>query len=182
MISLIKLKINIQKIKNWPKSPNQLSQKLNEIKTNLREKGVVIERYKDEKGTRKIKIRKVSSISPYRQKLENQAHNLDNFFDDTLGDTKKVSSNENEKDQEKNNGFGRFDDIDDILHNDKRHDKLKKEETRILYCPYCDWFRTSQEKYYTNHVMNKHPGKLLYPNRILLESMSLKPKGNPWEN
>ena len=106
----------------------------------------------------------------------------DNNDQEIDGDTKKVSSNKNEKDQEQNNGFGRFDDVDDILHNDRRHDKLKKEETRILYCPYCDWFRTSQEKYYTNHVMNKHPGKLLYPNRILLESMSLKPKGNPWEN
>ena len=62
-----KLKINIQKIQSWPKSPNQLSRRLNEVKTNLREKGIEIERYKDEKGNRKIKIRKVSSISPYRQ-------------------------------------------------------------------------------------------------------------------
>ena len=66
-IAETKLKINIQKIKSWPKSPNQLSRRLNEIKTNLREKGIVIEKYKDEKGHRKIKIRKVSSISPYRQ-------------------------------------------------------------------------------------------------------------------
>ena len=66
-IAETKLKINIQKIKSWPKSPNQLSRKLNEAQTNLREKGIEIERYKDEKGHRKIKIRKVSSISPYRQ-------------------------------------------------------------------------------------------------------------------
>ena len=66
-IAETKLKINIQKIKSWPKSPNQLSRRLNEAQTNLREKGIVIERYKDEKGHRKIKICKVSSISPYRQ-------------------------------------------------------------------------------------------------------------------
>ena len=66
-IAETKLNINIPKIKSWPKSPNQLSRKLTEVKTTLREKGILIERYKDKKGNRKIKIRKVSSISPYRQ-------------------------------------------------------------------------------------------------------------------
>ena len=70
-----KLKINIQKIKSWPKSPNQLSRRLNEIKTNIREKGIVIEKYRDEKGHRKIKICKVLSTSPYRQELEDQEQN-----------------------------------------------------------------------------------------------------------
>ena len=98
-IAETKLKINIQKIKSWPKSPNQLSRRLNEVKTNLREKGIVIERYKDEKGHRKIKIRKVSSISPYRQELENQAQNPNKSLDDTLDDTKMVSSNNNDKNQ-----------------------------------------------------------------------------------
>ena len=37
---------------SWPNSPNQLSRRLNEVKSNLREKGIVIERYKDEKSTR----------------------------------------------------------------------------------------------------------------------------------
>ena len=54
------LKINIQRIKSYPKSPNYLSRRLNEIKTNLREKGIEIERYKDEKDNRLIKICKVS--------------------------------------------------------------------------------------------------------------------------
>ena len=115
-IAETKLKINIQKIKSWPKSPNQLSRRLTEVKTNLREKGIVIERYKDEKGHRKIKIRKVSSISPYRQELENQEQNPNKSLDDTLDDTKKVSSNNNNENQEQNNGFGRFDGVDDTLH------------------------------------------------------------------
>ena len=115
-IAETKLNINIQKIKSWPKSPNQLSRRLTEAQTNLREKGIVIERYKDEKGHRKIKIRKVSSISPYRQELENQEQNPNKSLDDTLDDTKIVSSNNKDKNQEQNNGFGRFDGVDDNLH------------------------------------------------------------------
>ena len=84
-IAETELKINIHKIKSWPKSPNSLSRKLNEIKTNLREKGIVIERYKDEKGNRLIKIRKISSISPYRQESQNQEQNHNKSLDDTFG-------------------------------------------------------------------------------------------------
>jgi hypothetical protein len=72
-IAETKLKISIQKIPSWPKSPNYLSRRLNEVKTNLREKGIVIERHKDEKDNRLIKIRKVSSIPSYRLEYENQA-------------------------------------------------------------------------------------------------------------
>ncbi len=115
-ITETKLKINIQKIKSWPKSPNQLSRKLNEAQTNLREKGIVIERYKDEKGHRKIKIRKVSSISPYRQESQNQEQNPNKSLDDALDDTKTVSSNNNCKNQEQKGSFGRFDGVDDTLH------------------------------------------------------------------
>lgn len=114
-IAETKLKINVQKISFWPKSPNHLSRRLNEIKTNLREKGIEIERYKDEKGHRKIKIRKVSSISTYRQESKNHAQNPGKSLDDILDDTKKVSSNQNEENYEQNNDFGRLDDKDDTL-------------------------------------------------------------------
>ena len=50
-------------------------------------KGIENERYKDKKGNRKIKIRKVSSISPYRQELKNQEQNLDKSLDDTFDNT-----------------------------------------------------------------------------------------------
>ena len=33
-----------------------------------------------------------------------------------MDDTKKVSSNKTDKNQEQNNGFGRFDGVDDTLH------------------------------------------------------------------
>ena len=79
-IAETKLKINIQRIKSWPKSPNQLSRRLTEAQTILREKGIVIERYKDEKGHRKIKIRKVSSISSSRQESQIHEQNLSNLW------------------------------------------------------------------------------------------------------
>jgi hypothetical protein len=87
-IALTKLNLNVSKIKSWPKSPNQLSRRLTEAQTTLREKGIIIERYKDEKGHRKIKICKVSSISPYRQELEKHEQNHIKSLDDTLDDTK----------------------------------------------------------------------------------------------
>ena len=37
-IAETKLKISIQKIRSWPKSPNYLSRRLNEVKTNLKRK------------------------------------------------------------------------------------------------------------------------------------------------
>lgn len=59
-IAIEVLNINIQKLKSWPKSPNYLSRRLNEIKTNLREKGIEIEKgIKDKKDNRLIIIRKV---------------------------------------------------------------------------------------------------------------------------
>ncbi|HEX2409386.1 MAG TPA: hypothetical protein VHJ38_19455 [Nitrososphaeraceae archaeon] len=143
-----KLKIDIKKIKSWPKSPNQLSRRLNEIKPNLREKGLVTERYKDEKGNRKIKIRKVSSISPYRQELENQEENHDKSLDGTLDDTKQVSSNNNNENQEQNNGFGRFDDVDGTLHSIYR----KYPNSDIWACEDCNF---TGDKWF----MHKHPCK-----------------------
>ena len=168
-----KLKINIQKIKNWPKSPNQLSRKLNEIKTNLREKGVVIERYKDEKGIRKIKICKVSSLSPYRQKLEHQEQKPNKFLDDILDDAKTVSSNNNTKNQEQNNVFGQLDSFDDDLHI-KVKEHLSK-EGKSLKCHHknCDNKEFYSLEAYNNHHHTKHPKQPMYPELSLIEMMGL---------
>ena len=132
-----KLNLNIQKIKAWPKSPNQLSRRLTEAQTVLREKGIEIERYKDEKGNRKIKIRRVSSISPYRQEPENQEQNPNKTLDDTLDDTKTVSSNNSNDNQEENNGFGRFDGVDDTLHI-KVREHLSKGKSLKCHHKNCD--------------------------------------------
>jgi hypothetical protein len=173
-----------------PKSPNQLSRRLNEVKTNLSEKGILIESYKDKKGNRKIKLRKVSSISPYRQESQNQAQNHIKSLDDTLDDTKKVSSNKNDKNYEQNNGFGRFDDVDDTLHN-FREKRIEDENNaddddannESLYeCYYCAKFTpTTDEVKYQAHVISSHPKKRVYPTLSELKEMRIKPKGKRWE-
>ena len=114
-IAETKLKISIQKIPSWPKSPNYLSRRLNEVKTNLREKGIVIERHKDEKDNRLIKIRKVSSIPSYRLEYENQAQNDSKTVDDTLDDTKSISSENKKENQAQKTDIRRYDDTDDTL-------------------------------------------------------------------
>jgi Bifunctional DNA primase/polymerase, N-terminal len=180
-IAETKLKINIQKIKSWPKSPNQLSRRLTEAQTILREKGIVIERFKDEKGHRKIKIRKISSISTYRQKLENQEQNHIKSLDDTLDDTFFVSSNKNDGNQEQNNGFGRFDDIDNTLHT-KVREHLANGKTLKCHHKSCvdKEYRSLDE--YTNHCFSRHPKQPMYPELSLIQMVDdLEPKGNPWE-
>ena len=174
-IAETKLKINIQKIKSWPKSPNQLSRRLTEAQTNLREKGIVIERYKDEKGHRKIKIRKVSSISPYRQKLENQEQNHNKSLDDTLDDTKKVSSNKNDENQEQNNGFGRFDDVDDTFHV-KVREHLAKGKSLKCHHKNCNDKEFHSLESYNNHCHSRHPKQPMYPELSLIQMMGFRTK------
>ena len=58
------LKINT-KSSSWPKTPNYLSRRLNEIRTNLREVGIIIDWSVDSsRKTRIIWIRKASPVSP----------------------------------------------------------------------------------------------------------------------
>jgi len=115
-IAETKLKISTQNIKSWPKSPNYLSRRLNEVKTNLREKGIIIERYKDEKDNRLIKICKVSSIQSYRLENENQAQNDSKTLDDIFDDTKSIPSENKKENQAQKTDIRRYDDTDDTLH------------------------------------------------------------------
>lgn len=55
------LKIKTKSNGLWRTAPNSLSRRLNEVKTNLREIGIIIERPVDTTtNTRKIEIRKIS--------------------------------------------------------------------------------------------------------------------------
>lgn len=127
------LNININKIKSWPKSPNYLSRRLNEIKTNLREKGIEIETgSKDEKDNRQIIIRKVLSILSNRREQENQARNEGKVVDDTVDNTKDSSESivdtvENkESNQAQKLENRQYDSIDDTIHTKKEESKEEK--------------------------------------------------------
>ena len=74
-----------------------------------------IERHKDEKDNRLIKIRKVSSIPSYRLEYENQAQNDSKTVDDTFDDTKSIPSENKKENQAQKTDIRRYDDTDDTL-------------------------------------------------------------------
>jgi hypothetical protein len=66
------LKIKTKNNRLWPSAPNTLSRRLNDVKTNLREIGITIERPIDTTtNTRKIEIRKISLVSPNPRNAQN---------------------------------------------------------------------------------------------------------------
>lgn len=111
------LKINIQR-KSWPKSVSYLSRRLNEVKTNLREKGIEIEKYKDEKGNRKIKIRKVQSKASSRQESYESSTKQPEKIDGTENNdnvSSNVPSKENEEVQAQKYTLDALDAMDGTL-------------------------------------------------------------------
>jgi hypothetical protein len=86
------LKIKTKNNRLWPSAPNSLSRRLNEVKTNLREIRIIIERPVDTTtNTRKIEIRKISPECPVSPEEQNQAQlQLENSGDIT-GDNNSIS-------------------------------------------------------------------------------------------
>ncbi len=65
------LKINTKNNRLWPSAPNSFSRRLNEVKTNLREVGITVERPVDTTtNTRKIEIQKISPEDPNQAQLQ----------------------------------------------------------------------------------------------------------------
>jgi hypothetical protein len=176
------LKMSISRIKSWPKLPNKLSGQLNEVITNLREKGIVIERDKDNKGNKIIKICKLSPESSYRQEPADQAQNSNEMFDDTKETIAKVSPKQEGENQAQKNDVGRFGDTDDTLHNLEEKCKEDYANSELYECYYCNKFApTTDEVKYQAHVLSSHPKKRLYPILSELKEMGIKPKGKRWE-
>ncbi len=179
-IAVRDLKINISKVTSFPKAPNVLTRRLNEAKTNLRERGFLIEiGKKDNKGKRVIEIVCIiPSISSNRQKTENHAQNQGEKMDDIKNSeniSSKVSSKENSQNHAQNEDSGRLDDIDDTLHTFPQQYK----------CNYCD-NEFSTEKEHLKHCLNFHAKKPAQPSKSLINTMKqngerVEFKGNPWE-
>jgi hypothetical protein len=77
------LKIKTKNNKEWPSAPNRLSRRINDIKTNLSQIGILIERFADSKtNTRRVEVRKLSYLSPISLEGVNQARlNFENSDD-----------------------------------------------------------------------------------------------------
>lgn len=101
----------------WPKAPNALSRRLNEIAHTLREAGIELEFVKspDRNRVRTIKIRKITSISSISSEKENQA---------------SVSAESNEMHSD-TNIFGRLDDSDDNSYTNKRNAVIENTQANL---------------------------------------------------
>ncbi len=76
----------------WPSAPNSLSRRLNEVKTNLSEIGITIERPVDTTtNTRRIEIRKISPEYPVSPEDPNQTQLPLENSGDIAGDTQTIS-------------------------------------------------------------------------------------------
>lgn len=96
------LKINT-KSSSWPKTPNYLSRRLNEIRTNLREVGIVVDWSIDSsRKTRIIWIRKVSLVSSVSPEDPNQTLLLFENPGDGSSDTRSISPENREQDHAHN--------------------------------------------------------------------------------
>jgi hypothetical protein len=117
----VSLKINTKSNKLWPSAPNSLSRRLNEVKTNLREIGIIIERPVDTTtNTRRIEIRKISPEYPVSPEDPNQAQLQLENSGDIAGDNNSISPDispeENSQNRAQNSSSGDTGDTGDILH------------------------------------------------------------------
>jgi hypothetical protein len=115
-----KLKLDIRS-NLWPKWPNVLSRKLNEVKSNLREIGIRVERPVDTTiNTRLIDIRKISPECPVSPEDPNQAQFLLENPGDIAGDIDSISPDispeENSQNHAQNSSSGDTGYTGDILH------------------------------------------------------------------
>jgi hypothetical protein len=115
------LKINIKNNRLWPSAPNSLSRRLNEVKTNLREVGIIIERPVDTTiNTKLIEIRKISPEHPVSPEDPNQAQlpleNSGDIAGDNISISPDISPAANSQNQARNSSSGDTGDIGDILH------------------------------------------------------------------
>lgn len=182
------LKINTNS-KAWVGAPNKLSQKLNEIKENLKEVGIEIEN-KHINRKRILTIRKVSSLSSYRHQDENQAR-IDNIkSDDTSDDTESYDDDEsslnNDENHAQNDTSDDSDDKNDTLQSlipisQKESEPKTKEVLYECYPPGCGFSTNNQEEYDIHNITN-HRGLPGYPNEADFERHpDWKRQGKEWE-
>jgi hypothetical protein len=108
------LKIKISKLSSWPKSPGSLSRKIPEVKTLLREAGIVIERPVDTgTNTKLVEIRK---ISPEDKNQAQKEHDNSGDIVCENGLSSEISPEINRENQAQKQQSGDTGDTGDILH------------------------------------------------------------------
>jgi hypothetical protein len=189
-LEIVAQRLNINtRSKQWPKSPNYLSRRLNEVRTNLREVGITIERFIDaSRNTRLVEICKVSYISPVSPESQVYAPKQFENTRDMIGPggmvspAEKVSPENNELNYAQNSGSGDTHDTGDTLHTlliATPNPSVNVAATVITTnsesydCYYCDTFPpTCNRQEYEKHIVNKHFGKNAYPTKFELERVT----------
>jgi hypothetical protein len=176
------LKINTSH-KSWPKSPSILSRRLNEVKTNLREVGIIIDNGSRGSTVRAINIRKVSSLPSLPSHDGNRAQSTSDNHDGTLrndvivGSTDEVPSQKDSQNRAQNRVYDDSDDSDGTLYtlHGPSHDHDYPSN-----CYYCD-YKPDSKDHYERHVILRHDHCLAYPNYAEIEKRQLKKQGKEWE-
>ena len=106
--------------KSWPKAPHSLSRRINEVKTNLKEVGIIVDRYclNQKTKARGIKICKIASEASEASENENQAQNSSDLSDGIITTTKyrsKIASDKIPENQAQNSNVGRYNASDGII-------------------------------------------------------------------
>lgn len=156
------LNINIHD-KSWPKSSNSLSRKLNQIKTNLRQMGIEVERayLGNDKKSMGFKIRKISSEPAEPSVASAFSDDTDDILHTSQGqDVKKEPQSESE------------------TGNNTQEQSSSNFE---FSCYHCDRFQTDNQREYEAHNVLNHLGKCAYPNKAEIEKRGLTPQGKEWE-
>jgi hypothetical protein len=184
------LKISTNNNRLWASAPNSLSRRLNEVKTNLREIGIIIERPVDTAtNTRLIEIRKISPESPESSAAENQAQNKPKSGGDITGYIHSISpevypENTNQ-DRAQNHQSGDSGYTGDYLHMSTSATAVTNPYPNVgesYGCYYCNRFSVTYDRSeYERHVIVKHPGKLCYPTKAELDRLGIADKGKSWE-
>jgi hypothetical protein len=156
-----RLNINTRS-KQWPKSPNYLSRRLNEVKTNLREVGITIERLTDaNKNTRLVEICKVPHVSPVSPVIQFHAFKqpentgYKTGSGDTVSPKEKVSPGNNEPNCVQNSGSGETYDNGDTLHSSSIAMPAKANTTNTEFFSCKKFPLMSHPQGYEKHVVGK---------------------------
>lgn len=141
------LKIDTNRIKSWPKSPSLLSRRINEVKTNLRQLGIVVETITTSTNTRLVTICKMLPMPPERPIPENQTRIQPEKPGDTFGKTTinpEMPPEDNDQNHAQNNLCGDTEATGCTLH--------------ALQCPYCPATFSDMDKA-ERHGVIQHPGR-----------------------
>ncbi len=181
------LKINVN-AKAWPKGANVLSGRLNEVKTNLREIGIIIDNEAAKNPKTRVKTILIckQSFEPFTSfAYKNHAQVTSDDANDTIESELynhsegRQSFEENDQNRAQNMGPNDSSDANDSLHI-LQGSYSDSDSDYPSICYYCD-YKPDSKGDYESHIVLKHDHCIAYPNKAELEKRGLKRQGKDWE-